>query len=295
MHLFQVPIDKIEVLIHPQSIIHSGVQFVDGSVKVQMGMPDMRLPIQFAIGYPDRIKSDFPRVDFFSLPKGLTFEKPDLTTFRNLAIAMDSARRGGGAYMQGSDNVTFSNCYFENSTSGTNGGGLDWLAGANYGKVINCTFNNTRAARSAGAIYYDGDYGEMANITIINATAFGGALKESEDHKVQYAGWDASHWDTNTTGGDAGAIMFTGDHIYVYNATFINCTAAGRGGAVFLQDNENVTFELCNFEKHKTFLTHGKTLGKKETMQILIPKWTTLSQDTVEPSHLMWVQATDMS
>ena len=97
MHLFQVPIDKIEVLIHPQSIIHSGVQFVDGSVKVQMGMPDMRLPIQFAIGYPDRIKSDFPRVDFFSLPKGLTFEKPDLTTFRNLAIAMDSARRGGNA------------------------------------------------------------------------------------------------------------------------------------------------------------------------------------------------------
>ncbi|MCR5455527.1 MAG: 1-deoxy-D-xylulose-5-phosphate reductoisomerase [Bacteroidales bacterium] len=95
MHLFQVPIDKIEVLIHPQSIIHSGVQFVDGSVKVQMGVPDMRLPIQFAIGYPDRIVSDFPRVDFFSLPKGLTFEKPDLKTFRNLAIAMDSARKGG--------------------------------------------------------------------------------------------------------------------------------------------------------------------------------------------------------
>ena len=97
MHLFQVPIDKIEVLIHPQSIIHSGVQFVDGSVKVQMGMPDMRLPIQFAIGYPDRLASDFPRVDFFSLPHGLTFEKPDLQTFRNLAIAMDSARKGGNA------------------------------------------------------------------------------------------------------------------------------------------------------------------------------------------------------
>lgn len=97
MHLFQVPVDKIEVLIHPQSIIHSGVQFVDGSVKVQMGVPDMRLPIQFAIGYPDRLQSDFPRVDFFSLPHGLTFEKPDLNTFRNLAIAMDSARRGGNA------------------------------------------------------------------------------------------------------------------------------------------------------------------------------------------------------
>ena len=165
-------------------------------------------------------------------------------------IDSDSARRGGGAYMQGSDNVTFSNCYFENSTSGTNGGGLDWLAGANYGKVINCTFNNTRAARSAGAIYYDGDYGEMTNITIINATSFGGALKESRDHKVKYAGWDASHWDTNTTGGDAGAIMFTGDNIYVYNATFTNCTSAGRGGAVFLQDNENVTFELCLFEEN---------------------------------------------
>ncbi len=95
MHLFQVPVDKIEVLVHPQSIIHSGVQFVDGSVKVQMGMPDMRLPIQFAIGYPDRIKSEFPRVDFFSLPNGLTFEKPDLKTFRNLGIAMDSARKGG--------------------------------------------------------------------------------------------------------------------------------------------------------------------------------------------------------
>ncbi|MCQ2249615.1 MAG: 1-deoxy-D-xylulose-5-phosphate reductoisomerase [Bacteroidales bacterium] len=95
MHLFQVPIDKIEVLVHPQSIIHSGVQFEDGSVKVQMGAPDMRLPIQFAIGYPDRLKSDFPRVDFFSLPNGLTFEKPDLDVFRNLGLAFESARRGG--------------------------------------------------------------------------------------------------------------------------------------------------------------------------------------------------------
>ncbi len=95
MHLFQVPIDKIEVLVHPQSIIHSGVQFEDGSVKVQMGAPDMRLPIQFAIGYPERLKSDFPRVDFFSLPNGLTFEKPDLNVFRNLQLAFDSARRGG--------------------------------------------------------------------------------------------------------------------------------------------------------------------------------------------------------
>lgn len=95
MHLFNVPVDKIEVLVHPQSIIHSGVQFEDGAVKVQMGVPDMRLPIQYAIGYPDRIKSDFPRLDFFALPNGLTFEKPDLNVFRNLAIAIDSARKGG--------------------------------------------------------------------------------------------------------------------------------------------------------------------------------------------------------
>ncbi|MBR4267628.1 MAG: 1-deoxy-D-xylulose-5-phosphate reductoisomerase [Bacteroidales bacterium] len=95
MHLFDVPVDKIEVLVHPQSIIHSGVQFQDGSVKMQLGVPDMRLPIQFAIGYPERLNSGLPRVDFFSLPNGLTFEKPDLTVFRNLAIAMDAARKGG--------------------------------------------------------------------------------------------------------------------------------------------------------------------------------------------------------
>ncbi|MBR6023704.1 MAG: Ig-like domain repeat protein, partial [Methanobrevibacter sp.] len=165
-------------------------------------------------------------------------------------IDSNSARRGGGAYMTGSDNITFQNSYFENCTSGTNGGGLDWLAGANNGKVINCTFNSTHAARSAGAIYYDGDYGEMINITIINATNNGGALKVSKDGRVKYAGWDSSHWDTNTTGGDAGAIMFTGNYEYIYNATFINCTSVGRGGAVFLQDNHNVTFELCVFENN---------------------------------------------
>lgn len=94
MHLFNVPVDKIEVLVHPQSIVHSGVQFEDGSIKFQLGVPDMRLPIQFAIGYPERLKSTFPRVDFFLL-KSLTFEKPDLTVFRNLALAMEAARRGG--------------------------------------------------------------------------------------------------------------------------------------------------------------------------------------------------------
>jgi len=94
MHLFNVPVEKIEVLVHPQSIIHSGVQFEDGSIKFQLGMPDMRLPIQFAIGYPERLKSTFPRVDFFDL-KNLSFEKPDLNLFRNLALAIESAKRGG--------------------------------------------------------------------------------------------------------------------------------------------------------------------------------------------------------
>ena len=94
MHLFNVPVDKIEVLVHPQSIVHSGVQFVDGSVKFQLGVPDMRLPIQFAIGYPERLKSTFPRVDFFLL-KSLTFEKPDLNVFRNLALAIHAAKQGG--------------------------------------------------------------------------------------------------------------------------------------------------------------------------------------------------------
>ena len=159
----------------------------------------------------------------------------------------NSARRGGGAYMTGSDNVTYNHCNFINCTSGTNGGGVDWLAGANYGKIYNCVFNNTRAARSAGAIYYDGWYGHIENITVINTRSWGGSINQSDDGIVKYAGWDSSHWDTNTTGGDAGCIMFTGNHEYIFNATFINCTAQGRGGAVFLQDNTNVTFELCKF------------------------------------------------
>ena len=149
--------------------------------------------------------------------------------------------------MTGSDNVTYIDCQFINCTSGTNGGGVDWLAGANYGKIYNCIFNETRAARSAGAIYYDGWYGEMVNITIINARSWGGSLYQSRDGRVKYAGWDSSHWDTNTTGGDAGAIMITGDHEYLYNITFFNTTAQGRGGAVFLQDNTNITFDSCRF------------------------------------------------
>ena len=165
-------------------------------------------------------------------------------------IESNSARRGGGAYMTGCDNVTYESCNFTYCTSGTNGGGVDWLAGANYGKIYNCIFNNTRAARSAGAIYYDGWYGDMRNITIINTQSWGGTLKTSRDDRVNYAGWDSSHWDTNTTGGDAGAIMFTGNHEYLYNVTFMNCNGSGRGGAVFLQDNYNVTFDTCKFQNN---------------------------------------------
>ena len=92
--LFGLDADRIEVVVHPQSIIHSLVQFRDGSIKAQLGLPDMRLPIQYAIGYPDRLHSAFPRFDFAAYPS-LTFEKPDLETFRNLALAFEALRRGG--------------------------------------------------------------------------------------------------------------------------------------------------------------------------------------------------------
>ncbi len=187
----------------------------------------------------------------------------------------NSARRGGGAYMTGSNNVTYNLCNFTNSTSGTNGGGVDWLAGANYGKIYNCIFNNTRAARSAGAIYYDGWYGDMQNITIINTTSYGGALKQSKDKLVNYAGWDSSHWDTNTTGGDAGAIMFTGSYINVYNVTFTNCTASGRGGAVFLQDNHDVTFDLCTFENNNALGAANNTYTNDKDVTSRLNKWNT--------------------
>ncbi|WP_407424732.1 Ig-like domain repeat protein [Methanobrevibacter sp.] len=208
----------------------------------------------------DSSATDFAIDSFFAGDGGSIIWEGDLGLVDNCRfIDSNSARRGGAAYMIGSDNITFSNSYFEMTTSGTNGGSLDWLAGANYGKVINCTFNNTRAARSAGAIYYNGNYGQIINVTIINTTAFGGSIKESEDHKVKYTGWDSSHWNTNTTGGDAGAIMFTGNHVYVCNVTFTNCTAAGRGGAVFLQDNDNVTFVNCTFEENSALGTANNT------------------------------------
>lgn len=92
--LFGLKTEQVEVVVHPQSIIHSLVQFEDGSMKAQMGLPDMRLPIQFAMTYPERLQSTFPRFDFTQYPS-LTFEKPDTETFRNLALAFDALQRGG--------------------------------------------------------------------------------------------------------------------------------------------------------------------------------------------------------
>jgi len=92
--LFGLKADQVEVVVHPQSIIHSLVQFEDGSIKAQLGLPDMRLPIQFALSYPERLKSAFPRFDFAKYP-ALTFEKPDTETFRNLALAFEALAQGG--------------------------------------------------------------------------------------------------------------------------------------------------------------------------------------------------------
>lgn len=92
--LFGVKPSQIEAVVHPQSIIHSMVQFVDGAVKAQMGTPDMRLPIQYAFSYPDRLPADCGRVDFPALG-ALTFERPDTERFRNLALAMEAMRQGG--------------------------------------------------------------------------------------------------------------------------------------------------------------------------------------------------------
>jgi 1-deoxy-D-xylulose-5-phosphate reductoisomerase len=92
--LFGVKKEQIEVVVHPQSIIHSLIQFEDGSIKAQLGLPDMRIPIQFALSYPDRLKADFPRFDFSKYPN-LTFEPPDIETFRNLKLSFEALERGG--------------------------------------------------------------------------------------------------------------------------------------------------------------------------------------------------------
>jgi 1-deoxy-D-xylulose-5-phosphate reductoisomerase len=92
--LFGLTAEQIDVIVHPQSIIHSMVQFEDGSIKAQMGLPDMKLPIQYAFTYPNRLKNNFKRFDFASSPN-ITFEKPDIKTFRNLALAFDALNQGG--------------------------------------------------------------------------------------------------------------------------------------------------------------------------------------------------------
>lgn len=92
--LFGLNPDQIDIIVHPQSIVHSLVQFTDGSMKAQMGLPDMRLPIQYALAYPERIVSDFERFNFLDYPR-LTFEKPDYNLFRNINLAYESMRKGG--------------------------------------------------------------------------------------------------------------------------------------------------------------------------------------------------------
>ena len=92
--LFNLDVSQIDVIVHPQSVIHSIVQFKDGSMKAQMGLPDMKLPIQYALGYPERIPNNFPRFNFLNFPS-LTFEEADKKTFRNLALAFEALNAGG--------------------------------------------------------------------------------------------------------------------------------------------------------------------------------------------------------
>lgn len=92
--LFNLKPGQIDVIVHPQSIVHSIAQFTDGSMKAQMGLPDMKLPIQYAFTYPDRIKTNFPRFDFLNYPN-LSFEKADMSVFRNLGLAFDAMHKGG--------------------------------------------------------------------------------------------------------------------------------------------------------------------------------------------------------
>lgn len=93
--LFDVELDQIQVLVHPQSIVHSGVEYIDGSVITQMGVPDMRTPIALAFTYPNRIENSMEHLDFFGAGANLTFEKPDLETFKCLKLAYDASKAGG--------------------------------------------------------------------------------------------------------------------------------------------------------------------------------------------------------
>jgi 1-deoxy-D-xylulose-5-phosphate reductoisomerase len=94
--LFGVEADQIEVVVHPQSIIHSMVSFKDSSIKAQMGLPDMKLPIHYAFFFPNRVEASFKRLSFKEM-SNLTFEEPDVETFRNLALAFEAMKRGGNA------------------------------------------------------------------------------------------------------------------------------------------------------------------------------------------------------
>jgi 1-deoxy-D-xylulose-5-phosphate reductoisomerase len=92
--LFHLKPEQIEVMVHPQSIVHSMVQFQDGSVKAQLGLPDMKLPILYAFSYPERLKTNYPRLDLSKVSM-LTFEKPDPSRFRSLALAFEAMKKGG--------------------------------------------------------------------------------------------------------------------------------------------------------------------------------------------------------
>lgn len=93
--LFNVDVDQIQVVVHPQSIVHSAVEYWDGSIIAQMGKPDMRVPISYAFSYPQRLENDFESLDFFTEAANLTFEKPDLSVFKNLDMAFEASRMGG--------------------------------------------------------------------------------------------------------------------------------------------------------------------------------------------------------
>ena len=92
--MFDIPVERLQVLVHPQSVVHSAVQFVDGSVKAQLGTPDMRIPIQYALTYPERWQSDVPRLDLFAT-NNLSFEAPDVERFPNLRLAYEAIEKGG--------------------------------------------------------------------------------------------------------------------------------------------------------------------------------------------------------
>ncbi|MCH7940346.1 MAG: 1-deoxy-D-xylulose-5-phosphate reductoisomerase, partial [Candidatus Marinimicrobia bacterium] len=94
--LYDIPPERIDIVIHPQSIIHSMVEFVDGSIKAQLGVPDMKIPIQYALAYPDHRPADWPRLDLAAIGE-LTFEEPDLEKFPCITLAYDALRRGGSA------------------------------------------------------------------------------------------------------------------------------------------------------------------------------------------------------